>query len=260
MTLTVATWNVNSVKARLPHLLRWLGDSQPDVVLLQEIKVVDAAFPREEVGDLGYNVALVGQKSYNGVAILSKSPIDVLQTTLPGDQGDGQARYIEGFSAGVRLASIYAPNGNPVSSEKFHYKLSWLDRLAAHTRGLLASDDIFVFGGDFNVAPEDRDVYDPEGWRDDALCRPDSRAALRAITFLGVTDAIRARIPDKSVYTWWDYRRGAWANDEGLRIDHLLLSPSAADRLADVGIDRAPRGWDKASDHTPVWCRINPPR
>lgn len=258
-TVTIATWNVNSIKARLPSVLRWLREAAPDVALLQETKTTDGTFPALEIGDLGYNHAVAGQKSYNGVAVLSKRPIDVLERALPGDATDPQARYIEAFTGDIRVASIYLPNGNPVDGAKFAYKLAWMERLRVHVKSLLASEEAFVLGGDYNVAPDDGDVYDPEGWRDDALCRPESRAALRKIIHLGLTDAVRALSPQPGRYTWWDYRGGAWDADRGLRIDHLLLSPRAADRLADAGIDRAPRGWDKASDHTPVWCALRAP-
>jgi exodeoxyribonuclease-3 len=190
------------------------------------------------------------------VAVLSKRPIDVLATALPGDPEDSQARYLEAFTCGVRVASIYAPNGNPVGGEKFGYKLSFLERLRARIIDLLASEDAFILGGDFNVAPEDADVYDPFGWRNDALCRPESRAGWRRIMHLGLTDAIRVLCPQTELYTWWDYRAGAFAANHGLRIDHLLLSPQAADRLLTARIDRAPRGWEKASDHTPVVCEL----
>ncbi len=255
--MKVATWNVNSIKARLPNVERWLREAAPDVVLLQETKVTDEAFPRQPLEDLGYNIAARGQKTYNGVAILSKQPIDVLADALPGDAADDQARYLEAFTGGLRVASLYVPNGNPVDSDKFPYKLDWLRRLATHVETLLASEDAVVLGGDYNVAPTDADVYDPAGWRDDALCRPESRAALRAATHLGLTDAIAATRPGAGHYTWWDYRRAAFETDQGLRIDHLLLSPQAADRLRDAGIDRAPRAWEKASDHTPVWCELS---
>ena len=254
--LKIATWNVNSIKARLPHLLAWLRDAAPDAVLLQETKVADEAFPALEIGDLGYNIAAVGQKAYNGVAVLSKTPMDVLAQALPGRPEDAQARYLEVFTAGLRLVSLYAPNGNPTGSDKFAFKLGWLDRLYDHTRELLASEDAFVLGGDFNVAPEDLDVYDPVGWKDDALCRPQSRAGFRKLVYLGLTDALRALAPDARRYTWWDYRAGAFSSDHGLRIDHLLLSPRAADRLVAADVDRRPRGWDRASDHAPVWCEL----
>lgn len=255
--LTVATWNVNSIKARLPHLLRWLHDAAPDVVLLQETKIPCEGFPRIEIGDLGYNIASAGQKSFNGVAVLSKRPIEILQTGLDGDPDDIQARYLEVFTAGVRVASLYVPNGNPVDTGKFSYKLGWLARLRARAAALLAGEDAFVLGGDYNIVPDDRDCYDPAAWRDDALCRPEARAGFRRLLHLGLTDAIRGLAPDgPGPYTWWDYRAGAWAADQGLRIDHLLLSPQAADRLLAAGVDRAPRAWERPSDHTPVWCRL----
>ncbi|MBK8906574.1 MAG: exodeoxyribonuclease III [Rhodospirillales bacterium] len=252
----IATWNVNSIKARLPHLVRWLHQAQPDIVLLQELKVVEANFPGLEIGDLGYNWAMVGQPAYNGVAILSKTPIDIIATTLPGEASDAHARYIEGFTGGVRVASIYLPNGNPIGTPKFTYKLAWLDRLYRHVQDLLETEDAFVLGGDYNIAPDDRDVHDPSAWAGDALCQPESRAALRKILYLGLTDAIRALSGDAARYTWWDYQRRAFAGDLGMRIDHLLLSPEAADRLEAADIDRTPRGWDRPSDHTPVWCRL----
>jgi exodeoxyribonuclease-3 len=253
----IATWNVNSLKARLPHVLAWLRAANPDVVLLQETKCLDEAIPALELGDLGYNIASVGQKAYNGVAVLSKSPIDVLLRGLPNHADDTQARYLEAFTGGVRVASIYAPNGNPVGSEKFGYKLSWLARLYEHARALLDSEDIVVLGGDYNVTPADLDVYDPHGWRNDALCQPASRAGLRRVMHIGFADAIRLIHPDEHCFTWWDYRAGAWAADQGLRIDHLLLSPQAIDRLQTARVDRTPRGWDKASDHAPVWCELS---
>ena len=252
----VATWNVNSVKARLARVTEWLAEAKPDVALLQETKCTDDTFPREEIEALGYNVALNGQKTYNGVAILSKRPIEDVTRGLPGDDGDDQARYIEAFTGGVRVASIYVPNGNPVGTEKYPYKLAWLERLGAHARALLANEEIIVLGGDYNVCPTDDDVYDPEGWADDALCRPESRNRFRRIVHLGLIDAFRALHREIGAYSFWDYQGGAWQKDHGLRIDHLLLSPQAADRLAASGIDRKPRGKDKASDHTPVWCEI----
>lgn len=255
--LTIASWNVNSIKARLAHLQRWLADFGPDVVLLQETKAIREAFPWQEITDAGYNAATVGQKTYNGVAVLSRRPIDVLATALPGDDGDDQARYLEVFTAGFRVASLYVPNGNPVESVKFPYKLGWLDRCYRHAESVLASGDCVVFGGDFNIAPAANDVYDPDGWKNDALCRPESRAVFRKLLYLGLIDALRARAPDAvGPYTWWDYRRGAFAADEGLRIDHLLLSPQAADRLRGCGVDTSPRGWERPSDHAPVWCRF----
>lgn len=255
--IKVSTWNVNSIKARLPNVLAWIRDAAPDVLLLQEIKVEDHAFPRLEFEDMGYNLALHGQKAYNGVAILSKMPIEDVRRGLPGDDLDGQARYIEAVVGGtLRVASIYLPNGNPTASEKFPYKLSWLERLYSHAVGLLRHDEAAVLGGDYNVCPTDEDVYDPERWAADALCRPESRQRFRAIGHLGYTDALRALHPGGDLYTFWDYQAGAWRLNHGLRIDHLLLSPRAADRLRGSGVDSAVRALDKASDHAPVWCEM----
>lgn len=253
--IKIATWNVNSLKARLGHLLDWLGAAQPDVVLLQETKMTDDAFPAMDIAAAGYKSVAAGQKTYNGVAVLSRQPIEIKATALPGDPGDEQARYLEAVTCGVRVASIYLPNGNPVDSEKFPYKLAWMERLRAQARLLLETEEPFVLGGDYNIAPEDTDLHNPGAWAGDALCRPDSRAAFRRIVHLGLTDAFRT-IHREQAFSWWDYRAGAWGRDEGLRIDHLLLSPQAADRLHDAGIDRTPRGWEKPSDHTPVWCEL----
>ena len=255
-SVKIATWNVNSIKARMPHLLAWLRQASPDVLLLQETKVTEEAFPALEIGDLGYNIAAVGQKAYNGVAVLSKRPIEILQRALPGRPDDPQARYLEVFTAGLLLVSLYAPNGNPTNTEKFTFKLDWLDRLYQRTRELLGSEELLILGGDFNIAPADNDVHDPVGWKDDALCRPESRAGWRKIVHLGLTDAIRALAPQSHCFTWWDYRAGAFSSDHGLRIDHLLLSPRLADRLLTAEVDRAPRGWERASDHAPVWCEL----
>jgi exodeoxyribonuclease-3 len=265
--IRIATWNVNSIKVRIANLLHWLRENAPDIVLLQETKVPSEGFPRLEIEDLGYNIVEVGQKSYNGVAILSKHRLNLEETTLPGDGADSQARYIEavaeipseagGARKAVRVASIYLPNGNPVETDKFAYKLAWLERLRAHARRLLDHEEILVLGGDYNVAPADADVYDPIAWKDDALCRPESRAQFRALMHLGFIDAVRALNPQSGVYTFWDYQGARWQRDEGLRIDHLLLSPQAADRLAGSGVDRAPRDREKPSDHTPAWCELS---
>lgn len=259
--LKIATWNVNSVRARLAHLLGWLGKAAPDIVLLQELKCQQDAFPALEIEDAGYNYAMRGQKSYNGVAILSRTPLEDVVTELPGDAEDEQARYVEavtGFGDSViRVASIYLPNGNPVEGEKYPYKLAWMERLAVHAETLLKYEEALVLGGDYNVIPNDEDVYDPEAWRQDALARPETRARFRALLNLGFTDAVLATDPGGGAYTFWDYQGGAWNKDHGLRIDHLLLSPQAADRLSACGIDRSPRGLEKPSDHTPVWCELD---
>ncbi len=259
--MRIATFNVNSIKARLPRVLDWLRDFAPDVALLQEIKTVDEAFPRLEIEDLGYNVETHGQKTYNGVAILSKTPLEVAETRLPGEPEDEQARYIEATTetaAGrLRVASIYLPNGNPVDSDKFTYKLAWLDRLIDHTRdSLLPTETPIVLGGDYNVIPDARDVHDADAWADDALFRPESRARFRTLLNLGMTEAWRSLHQEAGQFSFWDYQGGAWQKDEGVRIDHLLLSPQAADRLVEAQIDRKPRGKEKASDHTPVWIQL----
>ncbi|MDR4483788.1 MAG: exodeoxyribonuclease III [Nitrospirales bacterium] len=256
--MKIATWNVNSIKVRIPHLMEWVKQANPDIVLLQELKTTEDQFPRMAIEELGYNMAIVGQKTYNGVAILSKAPIEIEHTALPGGPSDEQARYVEAVVGNVRVASIYLPNGNPVETEKFTYKLAWLDRLITHAQSLLALEEAVVLGGDFNVCPTDHDVYDPKGFADDALCRPESRTRFRALCHLGYTDALRALHPELGLYTYWDYQAGRWNRDEGLRIDHLLLSPQAADRLVAADVDRGPRGMDKPSDHTPVWCELSP--
>lgn len=259
----IATWNVNSIKARLPRVVEWLSEVAPDIVLLQELKCVAEAFPAMEIEELGYNVAVSGQKTYNGVAILSKSPIDVELYALPGDEDDDHARYIEAMIGDLRVASIYLPNGNPTrnddgtDSDKFLYKLRWMERLVDHTRALLDHEDTFVLGGDYNLCPSDDDVYDPPAFVDDALCRPESRARYRTLMNLGLTEAFSTLHASAHRYSYWDYQRGAWPRDNGVRIDHLLLSPQAADRLHDAGIDKGPRAKEKASDHTPVWCTLD---
>lgn len=257
--MKIATFNVNSVKARLPNVVAWLGEAKPDVALLQEIKTQDEGFPYLEIEAAGYACVVHGQKSYNGVAILvaesAGKPEDVLQG-LPGDDGDEQARYLEATVAGVRVATIYLPNGNPISTEKFAYKLGWMDRLIARGAALLDSEMPVVLGGDYNVCPTDDDLWDPVAMADDALTQPESRARFRTLLNLGYTEAWRALHVEKHQYSFWDYQAGRWQKDEGLRIDHLLLSPQAADRLADCQIDRGPRGKQKASDHTPVWVEL----
>lgn len=254
--LKISTWNVNSIKARITIVLEWLQKATPEIVLLQELKVLEEDFPHQEVEDLGYNAVVVGQKTYNGVAILAKSPIEIKQRLLPGDPSDEQARYVEAIIADVRVASIYLPNGNPVGTDKFMYKLEWMERLTSHAQRLLEYEEPLILGGDFNVCPTDDDVYDPEGFAADALCRPESRARFRALCHLGFTDAYRALNKQLGAYSYWDYRGGRWNRDEGLRIDHLLLSPQAADQLHAAGIDKEPRSKERPSDHTPVWCEL----
>jgi exodeoxyribonuclease-3 len=268
MTL-IASWNVNSIKARLANVLDWAKKTKPDVLMLQELKCVEEAFPALEFGDLGYNCAVVGQKTYNGVALLSKTPLEVAERALPGDDADGHARYLEGVTktgAGtLRVASLYLPNGNPIGadgarSEKFAYKLAWLERLRLHMKALLRLEEATILGGDYNVIPEPADAHDPAAWTGDALFQPESRKAFRRLLHLGYTDAFRALNAQAGAYTFWDYQGGAWPKDHGIRIDHLLLSPQAADLLVASGIDREPRAKEKASDHTPVWCRLEKAR
>jgi len=259
--LKLATWNVNSIKARLANVCDWLVASAPDVVLLQETKTTDEAFPRSTFEELGYTVETHGQKSYNGVAILAKFPLIDVCAGLPGDAGDEQARYLEAWvdagDDGVRVASLYLPNGNPTVSPKFAYKLAWMERLARHAGDIFAREEPAVLGGDFNVIPRDEDCADPAAWAEDALARPETRARFRTLVYAGYTEAWRALHPDDShAYSYWDYQGGAWQRDQGVRIDHLLLTPQAADRLAACEIDKSPRGAPKASDHTPVWCEL----
>jgi exodeoxyribonuclease-3 len=255
--MKIASWNVNSVRARLPRVLEWLAESKPDVALLQETKTLNEGFPALEIGELGYNLALSGQKTFNGVAILSRLPIEDIRTGLPGNEADEQCRYIEAVVGGARVASIYLPNGNPAPGPKFDYKLAWMAHLKRHIETLLPLEEPLVLGGDYNLCPADEDVYDPASWQEDALCRPESRRLYRAIVNLGLTDALRVFHDGPGIYTFWDYQAGAWQKDHGLRIDHLLLSPEAADRLKDAGVDRLVRAREKASDHVPVWCELD---
>jgi exodeoxyribonuclease-3 len=257
--MKIATWNVNSLKARLPNVLAWIAQAQPDVLCLQEIKCQTADFPYLEIEALGYRTVVLGQKSYNGVALLTKAQPEDIVIGLPGDEGDAQARYVEARVGPVTVGSLYLPNGNPVETEKYPYKLGWMRRLRAHAARMLASERSFVLAGDYNVCPTDDDVYDPVGWREDALCRAETRSEYRSLVNLGLVDAFRALNPEPQHYTFWDYQAGRWHRDEGLRIDHLLLSPQAADRLTECQIDREPRGRDKASDHTPIWCVLDLP-
>ncbi len=253
--MQIATWNVNSIRQRTAHLLRYLRETAPDVLCLQELKCIDEAFPFAEVEAEGYNAAVHGQKGFNGVAILSKTPIEATRG-LPGDPADEQARYIEAVlrhgDGVVRVASLYLPNGNPPDSEKYPYKLGWLDRLIAHARELLALEEPLVLAGDYNVIPTPRDCADPAAWVGDALFLPQTRARFRTLLNLGLTDALRATTDEPGLYTFWDYQAGAWQRNKGICIDHLLLSPRAADRLVKTTIDKALRAEDKPSDHVPV--------
>jgi exodeoxyribonuclease-3 len=254
--MKIASWNVNSVKARLPHLLAFLADAQPDIVCLQETKCLVADFPTLEISSLGYHVEAIGQRSYNGVALLSKQPPEGLVRGLPGMEADEQARYLEATFGAARVAAIYLPNGNPVGTDKFTYKLAWMEQLVGHARDLLSREIPFVLAGDYNICPADEDVYDPVAFRDDALCRLEARSRFRALMNLGLTDAYRVFHREPHRYTFWDYQARRWNRDEGLRIDHLLLSPHAADRVAACDIDKKPRAKERASDHTPIWCEL----
>ncbi len=248
--MKIATWNVNSIKARLDIALDWLDGQKPDVLLLQELKGLD--FPLAPFAERGYSGEIVGQKAYNGVAILSRLPVTLVTNTLPGDEADSHARYLEADVAGIRVINIYAPNGNPVGTEKFTYKLAWLERLGRHMKALRDEIVPFLAGGDFNIIPEPIDCHDPKAWINDALFQPESRALYRRFLNLGLTDALRMFHPEPGVYTFWDYFAGNWENDRGIRIDHVLASPAIADRLQDCTVDRNPRGKEKPSDHTPV--------
>lgn len=258
--MRIATFNINGIKARAQALPDWLDEAQPDVAILQEIKSVDEGFPRELFEERGYNVETHGQKSFNGVAILSKRPLEDVTRGLPGDESDEQARYIEatvmGDTHAIRLCGLYLPNGNPCPGPKYDYKLKWMARLEARARELLAQETPFLMAGDYNIIPQDEDARRAEAWQQDALARPESRAAYRRIINLGLTDAFRARVFGPEHYSFWDYQAGAWNRDDGIRIDHVLLCPQSADLLQDVGIDKAIRGRDKPSDHVPVWIDL----
>jgi exodeoxyribonuclease-3 len=257
--MRIATWNVNSIKQRVGHLVGFLDEAKPDVVCLQELKCQDEGFPRAEIEAAGYAVETLGQKAYNGVALLVRAPLAMseIRRGLPGDDSDEQARYIEALVSGegvrpVRVASIYLPNGNPVDSPKYPYKLGFLERLRRHAQALREGEEAVVLAGDYNVIPEPDDAADPEAWRADALFLPQSRAAFRALLAEGYTDALRACDPRSGLYTFWDYQAGAWNRNAGIRIDHLLLSPQAADRLTAAAVQKHLRGLEKPSDHVPV--------
>ena len=259
--MRIATWNVNSVRQRLDHLQAWLKERQPDIVCLQEIKCTDEAFPREPLEALGYNVAVHGQKTFNGVALLSKRPFDEVAPGLIGDDGDVQARFLEALvstrTGVLRVVSLYLPNGNPVSTEKYTYKLNWMDRLLRFTHERLKLEEPLLLCGDYNVIPAPADARRPEAWVNDALFLPQTRQRFRSLIGLGLTDAVRATSDATDLYSFWDYQAGAFQKNDGIRIDHVMLSPQAADRLVDAGIDRHVRGWDKPSDHVPVYVDLD---
>jgi exodeoxyribonuclease-3 len=258
--MKIVTYNLNGIRARLPRLIEYLEEQKPDLLCLQEIKCADEAFPIEDIRAAGYDGHWHGQKGFNGVAILTPAdaPATLRTVGLPGDPDDSHSRYIEAEKEGVIVASIYLPNGNPVPGEKFDYKLAWMDRLREHAAALLEEERAVVLAGDWNVIPSDSpdDVFSVRAMAHDALMQPESRAAYRRILHQGWTDAIRARHPDGPVYTFWDYTAGCWQRDAGFRIDHLLLSPHAADRLLDAGVDKEYRGREKASDHAPTWVEL----
>lgn len=256
--MRIATFNINGINARLPALLRWLAESQPDAVCLQELKAPDENFPAAAIRDAGYGAVWRGQKSWNGVAILARGSEPVTtRRALPGDPKDDQSRYIEAAVDGVLIGCMYVPNGNPAPGPKFDFKLRWYERLAAHARQLLASGEPVVLAGDYNVMPTDLDVYAPERWREDALFRPEVREAFHRLTAQGWIDAVRRFHPDERIYTFWDYLRNRWARDAGLRIDHLLVSPSLEGRLAGAGVQRELRAGEKPSDHAPAWIDLS---
>ena len=259
--MKIATFNINGIKARIEALLVWLAEATPDVALLHEIKSVDEGFPRAEIEALGYRVETHGQKSFNGVAILSRLPLEDIRRGLPGDESDEQARWIEatvrGHKTALRVAGLYLPNGNPAPGPKYDYKLAWMARMQARAADLLTTEAPLVFAGDYNVIPTDLDAARPELWQADALALPDSRAAFRRLESLGLYDALRLRHVGGGHYSFWDYQAGAWERNNGIRIDHLLLSPQAADLLVGAGIDKAVRGREKPSDHVPVWIELD---
>lgn len=259
--MRIATFNVNGIGSRLPHLLQWLEREAPDVACLQELKAEDGGFPSAAIRNAGYGAIWQGQRSWNGVAILARGadPLEV-QRGLPGDARDAQSRYLEAAIGGVLVACLYLPNGNPIRGPKFAYKLAWFERLLVRAQMLLASGAPVVLAGDFNVVPTDFDIYDPTHWRRDALLQPESRAAYARLLAQGWTDALRAQHPQQRVFTFWDYFRNHWARDAGLRIDHLLLAPVLARRLKGAGVDRWVRDLPKASDHAPAWIEIGVPR
>ena len=258
--MRIATWNINSIKQRMENLVAWLSERQPDVLCLQETKCVDEAFPREPLEAMGYNVAVHGQKGFNGVAVLSKLRFDEVTARLPGDEADLHARFLEVVvstpDGAMRIASVYLPNGNPPDTDKYSYKISWMDRLSNYTCERLQLEEPLILAGDFNVIPSQRDARNPDRWVGDALFLPRTRGKFRALCNLGLTDAVRAGSDGPGPFTFWDYQAGAWQKNDGIRIDHLLLSPPAADRLVGAGVDKHVRAWEKPSDHVPVWADL----
>lgn len=258
--MKIATWNINGIKARIDGLLTWLKEAEPDLVCLQEIKSVDEGFPAGAIEDLGYQVETHGQKGFNGVALLSKYPLEDISRGLPGDDQDEQARFIEAVAhlenCTIRIAGAYMPNGNPVDSPKLDYKLAWMERLERWAGQRIQLEEPLIIAGDYNIIPEPHDARNPENWIGDALFLPDTRQSYRRIMSLGFVDAVRSVCSDRDIYTFWDYQAGAWQKNNGIRIDHLLLSPEASDRLKSVGIDKHVRAWEKPSDHVPVWIDL----
>lgn len=259
--MKIATWNINGVKARLNVVLQWLEEAKPDIACLQEIKSVDEGFPSEAFEAAGYTVAVHGQKGFNGVAILSKVALEDVRKGLPGDDSDEQARYLEALAVtpggAIRVASIYLPNGNPINTDKFPYKIAWMERLERHAEALLEDELPLFLTGDYNVIPEPEDCYSPAAWTDDALFQPQSRESFKRLKNLGFVEAVRASNPAEKLYTFWDYQAGAWQKNNGIRIDHILMSAQAADRFVDCGIDKHTRSWEKPSDHVPVWVDVD---
>ena len=255
--MKIATYNVNGVNGRLPVLLRWLNETRPDVACLQELKAPDEKFPEEAIREAGYEAVWQGQKSWNGVAILSQvGKPEEIRRGLPGNEADEHSRYIEARVNGVRIGCLYLPNGNPAPGPKFDYKLKWMEHFTAYGKGLLQTGEPVVLTGDYNVIPTEKDAYRPERWVEDALFRPESRAAFKAFVDLGWTDAIRKLYPEETIYTFYDYFRNAYGRNAGLRIDHFLLSPGLQTRLKSAGVDHHVRGWEKTSDHVPVWIEL----
>ncbi len=259
--MRIATWNINSIKQRMDNLTAWLSERRPDMVCLQETKCIDDAFPREPLQELGYNVAVHGQKAFNGVAILSRFPLDEVTARLAGDNEDDHARFLEAVVStsrgALRLASVYLPNGNPPDTDKYTYKIRWMDRLIHYAHERLQLEEPLIMAGDFNVIPSELDARHPARWAGDALFLPRTREKFRALSNLGLTDAVRATTEGPGPFTFWDYQAGAWQRNDGIRIDHLLLSPQAADRLTATGVDKHVRAWEKPSDHVPVWADLD---